>query len=178
MSPLASRLGDGKVILKSLLTVFLLTSSWVSVRADAVSDLKQRIQDAHGKVIYVDFWASWCKPCRHSFPWMNDMKRKYESHGLSIITVNLDKERHLAEGFLKENPAEFDIIYDENGDTARQFKLKGMPMSFVIDRSGKPVSSHVGFNEEKQKEYENELRKLLQAGMENQTLKKEATNEQ
>ena len=63
-----------------------------------------------GKVIWVDFWASWCVPCRRSFPWMNTMQSKYGPEGLEIIAVNLDKERALADGFLAEVPAEFSLL--------------------------------------------------------------------
>lgn len=91
------------------------------------------------------------------------MKAKYQDQGLKIITVNLDKERHLAEKFLKENQADFMVIYDPEGLTAKEFQLKGMPMSFTIDRTGQPFNSHVGFNEKKQAEYEQELIQLLAA---------------
>jgi thiol-disulfide isomerase/thioredoxin len=124
--------------------------------------LQDKINSAKGNVIYLDFWASWCKPCRHSFPWMNDMKAKYQSKGLTIITVNLDKERVLAEKYLQKNHANFSVMYDPEGKTAKQLKLKGMPMSFTFDRSGKPFKSHVGFNKAKQVEYEQEIIYLLE----------------
>ena len=89
------------------------------------------------------------------------MLDKYGAQGLKIITVNLDEDKQLATQFLTQNPANFDIIYDPQGKAASQFKLKGMPMSFVIDRNGKLHSSHVGFNDEKQQEYEATLINLL-----------------
>ena len=62
------------------------------------------LNDYRGKVVYVDFWASWCAPCRSSFPWMNEMQRRYQDEGLEIIAINLDKERQLAERFLAQLP--------------------------------------------------------------------------
>jgi thiol-disulfide isomerase/thioredoxin len=148
-------------LLLSLL-VIVTTLGSTALHADAMNEFQTKLNNARGKVVYLDFWASWCKPCRHSFPWMNQMKAQYEAQGLAIITVNLDKDKVLAEQFLKENPADFDIIYDPSGSIARQFKLKGMPMSFTFDRAGKPVKSHVGFNDEKKAQYEAELLELLQ----------------
>ena len=114
-----------------------------------------------GKVIYLDFWASWCGPCRKSFPWMNNMQEKYFKQGLVIISVNVDNNKALAEEFLAEVPANFNVFYDPKGKVARKFKLKGMPSSYIIDRSGKIVSAHVGFTKSKKMKYEEELKTLL-----------------
>jgi len=114
-----------------------------------------------GKVIYLDFWASWCGPCLKSFPWMNNMQEKYHQQGLVIISVNVDNSKALADEFLAEVPANFNVFYDPKGKVARKFKLKGMPSSYIIDRSGKMVSAHVGFTESKKMKYEEELKTLL-----------------
>ena len=123
--------------------------------------LKEKLKQYQGQVVYIDFWASWCKPCRQSFPWMNKMKSQYQTQGLRIVTINLDKESELAAEFLELNPAEFEIIYDAKGEIASQFELKGMPMSFVFDRSGEVKAAHVGFNSKKQLEYEAKIIELL-----------------
>lgn len=98
-----------------------------------------------GKVVYLDFWASWCVPCRHSFPWMNDMHKTLADKGLVIIAVNLDGERSEADEFLKAVPASFKIVYDPDGELASQYKVQGMPSSYLFDRSGKMVKTHIGF---------------------------------
>lgn len=123
--------------------------------------LQEKLEQYRGNVIYVDFWASWCKPCIQSFPWMNQMKTRFESKGLKIVTVNLDKERQLAENFMRENPALFEVIYDSEGKIASKFDLIGMPMSFTFDRSGKVRGRHTGFNKKKQHEYEMQIIELL-----------------
>ena len=87
-----------------------------------------------GKVVWVDFWASWCVPCRRSFPWMNTMHRKYGAEGLEIIAVNLDKERALADGFLAETPAEFALRFDPAGALAKEFGVQAMPSSYLARR--------------------------------------------
>ena len=114
-----------------------------------------------GKVVYLDFWASWCIPCRKSFPWMNKQLEQYSSEDLVIIAVNLDKKRELAEQFLIENPAKFSIVYDPKGQLAKFLKIKGMPSSVIFDRNGNPISAHTGFFEKKIELYENELAKAI-----------------
>lgn len=126
--------------------------------------LDQQLVNKKGDVIYIDFWASWCVPCRQSFPWMNSLKAKYQTDGFTIISINLDHSRALADGFLKEVTANFPVIYDPKGLIARKYKLKGMPSSFIVDRTGQIVSAHVGFNQEKRIAYEKEIDALLKVG--------------
>lgn len=116
-----------------------------------------------GKVVYLDFWASWCTPCRKSFPWMNDMQRKYGAKGLQIVAINLDQERRLADRFLAETPAGFAIGYDPDGKVAEQYHLKGVPSSFLIDRQGNIAVNHAGFRARDSEALEAEIRRLLDA---------------
>jgi thiol-disulfide isomerase/thioredoxin len=110
--------------------------------------------DHAGKVVMVDFWASWCVPCRRSFPWLNAMHEKYADDGLVIVGVNLDLERAEADRFLAEFPASFKIVYDETKALAKQFEVMAMPSTYVIGRNGKIVDQHLGFKVKKQAEYE------------------------
>lgn len=113
------------------------------------------------EVIYLDFWASWCTPCRKSFPWMNEMQAKYSDKNFRVISVNLDAEPKLAKAFLTHTPANFTILYDPKGNLAKALKLKGMPSSFIINAKGKIVSAHVGFTDKKKIKYEQEIQQLL-----------------
>jgi thiol-disulfide isomerase/thioredoxin len=108
----------------------------------------------HGKVVVVDFWASWCVPCRRSFPWMNEMHAKYADDGLVIIGVNMDAEAELAAAFLQEYPAQFEIAYDPDGTQAKKFDVIAMPSTYVLDRDGNQVARHLGFKVRQQDEYE------------------------
>lgn len=103
------------------------------------------LSDLRGKVVYVDFWASWCAPCRESFPWMSSMADRYGSKGLVVVAVNLDKSRELADAFLEKYPAPFTVAFDPAGKTAEAFHVEAMPMSFIVDRGGTIVYSHEGF---------------------------------
>src|SRR3974390_660250 len=114
-----------------------------------------------GKVIYLDFWASWCNPCRQSFPWMNNLKNAYRDNGLVVIGVNVDHDRDLADGFLHKVSADFDIVFDPEGKIARRFDFRDMPTAILIDRSGRVRYVHAGFFPEKQGEYLAHIRTLL-----------------
>jgi cytochrome c biogenesis protein CcmG, thiol:disulfide interchange protein DsbE len=98
-----------------------------------------------GKVVYVDFWASWCVPCRLSFPWMNAMHDRYAKDGLVVVAVNMDQSRADAEKFLSQYPASFLVRFDPKGKLAQGFKLRGMPTSALLDRDGKVLQIHEGF---------------------------------
>ena len=114
-----------------------------------------------GKVVLLDFWASWCRPCWHSFPWMNTMQEKYQAQGFEIIAINVDKERNLAEEFLKKLPAKFTIAFDPEGIVAARYQLEAMPVSFIIDRKGIIRQQHLGFHKNKVLNYEAGILKLL-----------------
>jgi len=128
---------------------------------NVLRNFEELIASHEGKIVYLDFWASWCGPCRKSFPWMNDMQKKYQQQGLVIISVNVDNDRALANEFLAKVHAQFNVFYDPKGKVARKFKLKGMPSSYIFDRTGKLVSTHVGFSASKKMQYEQEIVTLL-----------------
>jgi len=114
-----------------------------------------------GKVVYIDFWASWCGPCRQSFPWMNELQRKHADKGLVIIGVNVDQERVLADKFIHELSPAFTILFDSSGALATEFNVAAMPSAFIVDRNGQPRFKHLGFHQDKRQEYEHEIQQLL-----------------
>ncbi|MCK4674345.1 MAG: TlpA family protein disulfide reductase [Gammaproteobacteria bacterium] len=120
-----------------------------------------KLESLKGKVVYLDFWASWCKPCVKSFPWMNEMKRSYADKGFEILAVNLDKDRKLADEFLKKMDVNFKVAFDESGKSAAAYKLKGMPSSYLIGRDGKVYASHIGFREKDKAQLEQAIKELL-----------------
>ena len=114
-----------------------------------------------GQVVLLDFWASWCEPCRQSFPWLNEMRAKYADRGLVVIGINVDGDRADAARFLSEVPANFPIVYDPNGKLATKYDLPGMPSSFVVGPNGVVVARHIGFRDNLRAAREAELQKLL-----------------
>lgn len=135
----------------------------VAMTASAASTPLLDLKAEAGKVVVVDFWASWCVPCRRSIPWLNQMQAKYGGQGLVVIGVNVDAERPLAERFLVETPASFRIVYDAEGRLPKEYGVQGMPTSFVFDRSGKLAGKHIGFQNARREEYERLLVKTLNA---------------
>ena len=114
-----------------------------------------------GKVVYLDFWASWCVPCRQSFPWMNEMHRQYGKDGLVIVAVNLDQVHDDAETFLQKYPADFTVRFDPAGQLAQKFKVRGMPTSALLGRDGKVLMVHEGFRTKDKDTLEQSIRDAL-----------------
>ena len=114
-----------------------------------------------GRVVYLDFWASWCAPCRDAFPWMRVMQSAYERQGLAVIAVNLDHDRADAERFLKMFQPNFKVQFDPQGVLAEQFNVAGMPTSVLIDRHGVLRYTHIGFRAVDRQSRTKEIQQLL-----------------
>jgi cytochrome c biogenesis protein CcmG/thiol:disulfide interchange protein DsbE len=119
------------------------------------------LHDFRGKVVYVDFWASWCVPCRQSFPWMSSMSERYAAQGLVVVSVNLDKKRDAVDEFLQRFPATFVVALDPAGKTAEAFHVAVMPSSFIVSRTGKIVYTHAGFDLAKARTIEDQIKEAL-----------------
>ncbi|MGV7210116.1 choice-of-anchor D domain-containing protein [Oxalobacteraceae bacterium A2-2] len=104
-----------------------------------------KLDQYRGKLVYVDFWASWCGPCRQSFPWMNEMQARYGGQGLQIVGINVDAKAEDARNFLATVPARFAIAFDPAGSAPRAYGVKGMPSSVLIGPDGKVLYEHSGF---------------------------------
>ena len=113
------------------------------------------LDSLHGKVVLVDFWASWCAPCRQSFPWMADLYARYSSKGLAIVAINLDKKKELADVFLQDFDVPFIIAFDPSGKTAETFSVQAMPSTYLVSPNGAVLYSHPGFDPKKTGEIEN-----------------------
>ena len=138
----------------NLARIFLLAALFLLPGAARPSDVPLQLDEYAGNVVVVDFWASWCVPCRRSFPWLNAMQAKYAEQGLVVIGVNLDAERAAADEFLAVYPADFRVYFDSERQLAKEFGVEAMPSSYVIGRDGSVVASHLGFKVKKQDEYE------------------------
>lgn len=119
------------------------------------------IADIDGKVIYLDFWASWCIPCRDSFPWMNHMVDTYHQHGLRVVTINFDQQVDQMYTFLDAYPANFPVVFNPSFSLFREYKIRGLPTSVVFDSSGNTLATYTGFTPEKAKKHEQQIAQWL-----------------
>jgi thiol-disulfide isomerase/thioredoxin len=114
-----------------------------------------------GKVVLVDFWASWCPPCKTSFPALDMLYREYASRGVEVLAVNLDERRRDADAFLSAHPHRLTVLFDPKGSSPVAFGVKGMPSSFVIDRAGNIRFTHMGYSGNVDESYRREIAQLL-----------------
>ena len=122
-----------------------------------------KLEQYRGKYVYLDFWASWCGPCRQSFPWMNEMQAKYGAQGLQVIGVNVDTKPEEARNFLADMPARFVVAFDPVGAAPLSYGIKGMPSSVLIGPDGKVVFEHSGFRPADRAELEGKIKSTLGA---------------
>jgi thiol-disulfide isomerase/thioredoxin len=114
-----------------------------------------------GQVVLVDFWASWCVPCKTSFPALDALYKQYRDRGLVVIAVNVDERPSDAEAFLAARPHTMPIALDQKGDAAKAFDVQGMPSSFLIDRTGQIRFVHSGYTAKTLDTYHAEIARLL-----------------
>ncbi len=110
--------------------------------------LKTRLSDYKGQVIWLDFWASWCGPCRHEFPWLEKQNEKFSKNGFRVLAVSVDEEVRDMSRFLEQMSTSFPVFHDPRGEVAEYFGIKGMPSGVLIDRTGRVVKKHTGFRQQ------------------------------
>ena len=114
------------------------------------------LQDYQGKVVYLDFWASWCPPCAKSFPELNQLYNELKEEGFEIIALSVDKHKKDLDKFLEKHPVDFLIAWDKKGISPERYHVQTMPSGFLIDRQGIMRYKFRGFkqgSEQKIKQY-------------------------
>ena len=120
-----------------------------------------RIADLRGRVVLVDFWASWCGPCAASFPMLDDLYRRRHGEGLEVLAVNVDEERAAADRFLAGRSHQMPVFFDPKGVSPEAFHVEGMPSSYLLDRQGRIRFRHVGYRSSVGPVLEREVGELL-----------------
>lgn len=153
--------------LLALLLTTLMAAAAPLKTGDAFPDLNKfklegTLSDTKGKIVLVDFFASWCGPCKESFPAMQELHKKFAGKDFLIIAINLDQKKADMDEFLKKHPADFAIVRDAANALVSAVKIPTMPTSFLLGRDGRVVSVHRGFKgEETRKKYLEEIEALL-----------------
>jgi thiol-disulfide isomerase/thioredoxin len=112
----------------------------------SLADARPReLREFRGQVLWVDFWASWCGSCKTAFPFLDDLEHEFGARGFRVVGINVDELRADATDFLREHPVAFEQLADQSGACPREFRVLGMPSSYLIDREGVIRREHRGF---------------------------------
>lgn len=128
---------------------------------DLVTEQKFDLTQLNGKVVLIDFWATWCPPCKKSMPFLNALRNQYLSKGFEILAINVDENTADARGFLSSNPVDYLMTFDTTGECPAAYTVKAMPSSYLIGKDGKIRKVFLGFRDEEKSIIEADVLKLL-----------------
>jgi peroxiredoxin len=114
-----------------------------------------------GQVVMINFWASWCGPCRQEMPLLESIYKKYNKMGFTMLGVNVEPDSNAANEWLKATPVSFPILYDRDSKVSKLYDVAGMPSTVIIDRSGKLRVLHRGYKPGDENEYLDSIRSLI-----------------
>jgi len=120
-----------------------------------------KLSEMTGNVVLINFWASWCGPCREEMPLLNALHKKYEPLGFTVLGVNVEEDVKKARGFLKNFPVDFPVLLDNTNRVSKQYNVIAMPTTVVVDRDGKMRFLHQGYKPGDEKKYRNMVKKLV-----------------
>jgi len=131
------------------------------------------LQGLRGRVVLIDFWASWCTPCREEFPELETLYRNLRQQGVEIVAISVDRDRENVDAFLAKHPVSFHIVHDPGKVLASQFSPRAMPTLYILDQSGVVRYVHLGFQRSYIQKYQEEIALLLNEGRSGKALRKE-----
>jgi thiol-disulfide isomerase/thioredoxin len=114
-----------------------------------------------GQVVMLNFWASWCGPCRQEMPILENISKKYKPLGFTMLGVNVEPDSKAAEGFLKDTPVSFPIAFDTDSKVSKLYDVAGMPSTVIVDRKGNVRFLHRGYKPGDENEYLDQIRALV-----------------
>lgn len=125
-------------------------------------DRSVRVTVDDGRAKVVDFWATWCEPCREQLPFLDRLARKFDEQGLAVSAVSFDEDRAALSAFLEETPVSFPVLWDKGGGAlAERLEITRLPTTLLIDRSGKVREVHLGFDPAEEAQLEEAVKRLL-----------------
>jgi peroxiredoxin len=120
-----------------------------------------KLSEMTGNVVLINFWASWCGPCREEMPLLNALHSKYEPLGFTVLGVNVEEDVNGAKGFLKNFPVDFPVLLDNTNKVSKQYKVIAMPTTVVVDRDGNMRYLHQGYKSGDEEKYRQMVKKLV-----------------
>jgi peroxiredoxin len=120
-----------------------------------------KLSELAGNVILLNFWASWCGPCRTEMPLLNELQNRYEPLGFTVLGVNVEEDSSPAKTFLAKTPVEFPILLDNRNEVSKRYDVLAMPTTVMIDRNGKVRYLHKGYQAGDEKKYKKMIKKLV-----------------
>ena len=120
-----------------------------------------KLNELRGTVVLVNFWASWCGPCRTEMPLLNDLYREYRDYGFTVVGINLDEERSQAMKLLDKVPVSFPVLFDPDNGTSETYTVDAMPTTVLIDRNGVVRHHHRGYKDGFMDKYEAQIKALV-----------------
>ena len=119
-----------------------------SIQVKTLDGGKVRLADRKGRIVLLDFWASWCAPCRTTFPKLDTLARELKDQGIDVLAVSVDAKRKDLDAFLAEHPSSLEVLLDPKADGAAAFGVEAIPSMYVIDREGLIRFSHPNYGDD------------------------------
>jgi peroxiredoxin len=160
------------VLKRVVLVVCLLLVSFVAAAAEVSGPapdftLKSRagenvkLSELRGQVVMLNWWASWCGPCRQEMPLLDDLQKKYADYGFVLLGLNVDENTEQAERLLGQIPVDFEILFDPTSSTSEQYGIDAMPSTILVDRDGNMRFLHRGYKPGYEDDYDAQVKALV-----------------
>ncbi|OOZ39548.1 redoxin [Solemya pervernicosa gill symbiont] len=120
-----------------------------------------KLSEYRGNVVMINFWASWCAPCRQEMPLIDALHQRYEKLGFTVLGINVDSDSSAAIKWLKEQPVSFPILFDSENSVSQGYQVAAMPSTVMVDRDGKIRFTHLGYQPGLEAEYQQQIRTLV-----------------
>jgi len=120
-----------------------------------------RLQEYRGKVVLINFWASWCAPCREEMPLLEQIHQRYEPLGFTLLGVNVEENSSDAVSWLKDRPVSFPILFDPENGVSKLYDVVAMPSTVIVDRQGNVRFLHHGYQAGYEDQYHDQIRELV-----------------
>jgi peroxiredoxin len=120
-----------------------------------------KLSELRGQVVMINFWASWCGPCRQEMPLLDQLYQRYQPMGFTLLGVNVEEDSTAADKVLKQIPVSFPVLFDSENSVSESYQVRAMPSTFLIDRNGNVRYLHKGYQPGYEEEYQQQIRELV-----------------